>query len=526
MKPRMSLDAPSGAVPTGPAAAGDPSGNGRVAGVDRTNNPPPSGRPNHTGVEAGRPARLPWLAGNARIARLSPRARRLALAGTIALALVIGVVAVMGRRHRAAPQAASGGMAGMPGMEGTQGMEGMAGMSVTQNGSVKLTAAQIRQFGVTFGTVDVRPLTAETRTTGVVTFDETRIAQVAPKFGGFVERLYVNSTGQPVRRGQPLLEIYSPELVAAQQELLLAGQLQRDIGGSAVPGVPGNTTDLVAAAKRRLQLWDISEGQVDEILRTKRVRRTLTLFAPVSGVVVDKKVLQGQATMPGEALYTIADLGDVWVDVQLREADAAAVRPGSGVDLEVTGLPGRTFKGRVAYVYPTLDSMSRAVRGRVVVSNTGGVLKPGMYATVRLATPSRSALTVPSAAVLRTGERNVVFMDMGNGELMPKDVEIGRTAGDYTEILAGLEPGQRVVTSAQFLLDSESNLGEVMKAMMGQMGAGDKANMGGMKDMPGMEMPGMSTGGAMTDKGADTRGMSNMPGMKMPAATPPVSPRR
>jgi Cu(I)/Ag(I) efflux system membrane fusion protein len=372
-------------------------------------------------------------------------------------------------------------------------MKGMAGMSVSSDGNVTVTADQIRQFGITFGTAEVRPLVAETRTTGVVTFDETHVTQVAPKIGGFVERLFVNATGQRVSRGQPLLEIYSPELVSAQQELLVAGQLQRDIGRSSVPGVPGSTTDLVAAARRRLQLWDISENQVDEVLRTGRVRRTLTLYAPASGVVVQKNVLQGQAISPGEALYTLANLSDVWVEVQLRASDAAAVRAGSGADIEVTGLPGHAFKGRVAYVYPTLDSTSRAIRARVEVSNSEGLLKPGMYATVRLSTPSRSALTVPSSAVLRTGERNVVFMDMGKGELMPMDVELGRTAGEYTEVLAGLEPGQRVVTSAQFLLDSESNLGEVMKAMIGQMGAGDKANVSDMKDMPGMTMPAAAT---------------------------------
>jgi membrane fusion protein, copper/silver efflux system len=451
---------------------------------------------------------------------LSVRARRMTLAGAIGVVLLVAVVLIVARRHTAASTPAAGAMAGMPGMAGSQDMKGMAGMNVTENGSVKLTADQVRKFGITFGTAEIRPLTAETRTTGVITFDETRIAQVAPKFSGFAERLYVNFTGQPVRRGQPLLEIYSPELVAAQQELLLAGQLQRDIGRSPVPGVSGNSGDLLAAAKRRLQLWDISDGQIDEILRTGRSRRTLTMFAPVSGVVVEKKVLQGQAIMVGEPLYTIADLSDVWVDVQLREADAAAVTPGSGAAIEVSGLPGRTFDGRVTYVYPTLDSVSRALRARVVVINSGGILKPGMYATVRLLTPGRSALTVPNSAVLRTGERNVVFVDMGNGELMPHDVEIGRTATDYMEILSGLEAGQRVVTSAQFLLDSESNLGEVMKAMVGQMGAGDKRN---MADMPGMNMPAKNGGTSeMNDKGADVRGMANMPGVK----TPPTSPKR
>lgn len=457
-----------------------------------------------------------------RVSTLSARSRRLALIGGLAgaLAIVILIVAISKSRQTA-------NSAAVASSQTMQGMSGMAGMSVAQNGSVQLTADQIRQFGITFGTAEIRPLIGETRTTGVVTFDETRIAQVAPKFGGFVERLYVNFTGQAVRRGQPLLEIYSPDLVAAQQELLLAGQLERSIGRSAVPGVPGSATDLVAAAKRRLQLWDVSEGQIEQILRTGGVRRTLTLFAPVSGIVVDKKVLQGQATMPGQQLYTIADVSQVWVDVQLREADAASVQIGSGANIEVAGLPGRTFSGRVTYVYPTLDSLSRSVRARVAAANPYNLLKPGMYATVRLTTPSRSAITVPSTAVLRTGDRNVVFVDMGNAQLMPHDVELGRTAGDYTEILAGLEPGQRVVTSAQFLLDSESNLGEVMKAMMGQMNSGDVSKMQNMSNMPGMAMPGTNTGAGtpMNDKGAQLKGMQNMPGMKMPPSSPPP-PRR
>ncbi len=420
------------------------------------------------------------------------------VAGVVAVVVVVWAVASRDRAWTTTPAG------------GKVGMEGMPGMSMTEGGSVRLTSAQIRQFGITFGTVELRPLTSEVRTTGVVTFNETRAAQVAPKFGGFVERLYVNFTGQPVRRGQPLMEVYSPDLVAAQQELLLAGQLQRDIGRTAVPGVPASTTNLVDAARRRLRLWDVSEGQIDEILRTGRVSRTLTLFSPASGVVTEKRAVQGQSFMPGERLYTIVDLSDVWVDVQVREMDAADVRVGSGADVEFAGLSGRTFKGFVAYVYPMLDSASRAVRARVSITNTpDNALKPGMYATVRLRTPGRTALTVPSSAVLRTGERNIVFVDMGGGALMPHDVELGRRAGEHTEVLAGVEPGQRVVTSAQFLLDSESNLAEVMRAMMGQMGAGDT------KDMPGMDMPGME----MEGKGAD---MKNMPGMApRPSAAPP-----
>lgn len=434
---------------------------------------------------------------------ISWRSRRIQIgSATVVLAAIVAVV-LTGRRGQ--NQAGTSGA----GRGGVQSMSGMAGMNMASGVGVTLTADQIRQFGVTFGSVEVRPLTSETRATGVVMVDETAITQVVLKFGGFVEGLHVNFTGQPVRRGDPLLDIYSPELVAAQQELLLASQLQREVGRSAIPGLPGGTTDLVDAARRRLRLWDISDAQIEEVTRSGRARRTLTLYAPSSGVVVDKKVVEGQSVQPGDHLYTIADLSAVWIEVALREIDAAAVRKGTAADIELASLPGRPFKGRVAFIYPTLDSASRTVRARVVVANTTGVLKPGMYATVRLATPSRSALTVPNTAILRTGERNVVFVDMGQGQLMPNDVELGRTAGGYTEVLGGLEPGQRVVTSAQFLLDSESNLGEVMRAMMGQMGSGDVGRAGKMSNMPGMKAP----SAPMNDKGADMRGM---PGMKTP----------
>lgn len=369
----------------------------------------------------------------------------------------------------------------------SQGMAGMGGMTTASNGSVRVTAEQIRQFGITFGTAEIRAMTTETRTTGVVAVDEARVAQVAPKIGGFVEKLYVNATGQRVSRGQPMLELYSTDLVAAQQELLLSAQLQRDMGRSAVPGVPGNTGDLVAASRRRLQLLDISENQIDAIVRTGQVRRTLTLYAPVSGVVIAKRVLEGQAIMPGEALFTVADLSGVWIDMQVREADASGVQVGSRADIQVTAIPERVLKGTVAYVYPTLDSITRGVRARVAIANSDGALKPGMYATVRILTRTRSALTVPSSALLRTGERNVVFTDLGKGELMPMDVQVGRTAGEFTEIVSGLATGSRVVTSAQFLLDSESNLGEVMKSMLAQPGgtaAGGASDMTGMKGMP------------------------------------------
>lgn len=442
-------------------------------------------------------------------------ARRLVI--STAVLVVVGAITWAAVARREAPTrpaaTARGDMPGMEGTQGSDGMEGMGGMSVGADGAVRLTAAQLRDFGVTFGSAEVRTLATDVRATGTVTVDETRITQVAPRFAGFAERLYVDFTGQPVRRGQPLLEVYAPELIAAQQELLVARRLDRALDESVVPGMPAGTSDLLAAARRRLQLWNISDVQIDEVLRTGRVRRTLTLYAPASGVVTEKQVVRGQAFETGTPLYTIADLSQVWIDVELREADAGAVRPGTGADIELAALAGRPLKGRVSFVYPTLDSATRSIRARVSVANASLMLKPGMYATVRLSSQSREALTVPTPAVIRTGERSIVFVDMGTAGLMPHEVEIGRTTADYIEVLAGIEPGQRVVTSAQFLLESESNLGEVMKAMMGQMGAG---GMGDMKNMPGMTMPGMDMkGGAAGSRGAQG-GMRDMPGMKTP----------
>ena len=431
---------------------------------------------------------------------LPGRTRRWLVGGVIAalaLLVTIGIAAMRNDEEEPRGQARPAGMTGMEGMQGMEGMEGMEGMDMSTDGSVRLTAAQMQEFGITFDFAEQRTLSDEVRTVGIVAFDETRMAQVSPKFSGFVERLYVDFTGKPVRAGQPLLEIYSPDLVAAQEELLLAGRLQRTMGESSVPGVSGDSPNLVEAARRRLRLWDISEAQIDQILRTGRVRRTLTLHSPVSGVVVEKQVLRGQAVQSGQMLYTIADLSEVWVEAELREADAGTVREGAPATVELAAFPGRPIPGRVEYVYPTLQSESRTLKARIAIPNPGGRLKPGMYATVRLSSPSRTTLTVPSAAVVDTGERAVVFVDAGGGRIMPQEVETGRVSGDLAEILAGVEPGQRVVTSAQYILDSESNLAEVMKSMIGMTGEG--------MDMGGMEMEGMDM------KGHDMKGMKMPP---------------
>lgn len=384
--------------------------------------------------------------------------RRRALIAVAVVLLLAAASAVLLLRTRSRP---------VPGGGGMEGMAGMSGMGAGPAGTIQITADQIRTFGITFGTAERRVLTSDVRATGIVTVAEPRVTDVTPRFSGFVERLYVNATGQSVRRGQPLAAIYSPELVAAQQELLVARRLQHTVGQSGVPGVPTGTTDLTAAARQRLRLLDVSPSDIDELLRSGRVRRALTLRSPASGVVLEKNVVEGQAVQAGMKIYTLADLSEVWVDAELRETDAALVRVGSGVDVTLPAEPGRSIRGRIGFIYPTLDSTSRTVRARVIVPNGSGRLRPGMYATVRIVTPTRTALAVPEAAIIHTGERTMVFVDRGGGQLAPREVHTGSTGGGYTEITSGLSPGERVVTSAQFLLDSESNLAEVMKSMLG-----------------------------------------------------------
>ncbi len=417
------------------------------------------------------------------------------------IVLALGALVAVGVGAWSLTRGQSGSPAGATsaGRAGSDGMAGMAGMS--GDGSISLTADEIRSFGVTFGTAEPRELKALVRATGVVVLDETRVAQVTSKVGGFVERLDVDYTGQDVRRGQSLYALYSPDLVAAQEELLAAARLPDGVGATAVPGLPSGEGGLLDAARRRLRLWDVSDRQIDAVLRQGAPERTITFYSPVRGTVTEKRVVRGQAIEPGQPLYTIADLSVVWVEADLRESDAGAVAERSAAEIEFAAFPGRPVAGRVAFISPTLQGETRSVRARIEVPNPDGRLKPGMYGVVHLSTGGRRTLTVPAEAILRTGKRSLVFVDLRGGRLAARDVQTGRTAGGLTEILAGVEPGQRVVTSAQFLLESESNLGDIMRSMVGQAGSAA---------MPGMDMGGDS---ADQDKGADTR---DMPGMNMP----------
>lgn len=338
---------------------------------------------------------------------------------------------------------------------------------------VMLSEADQRRIGVTFAVAQLGPLAKEVRTVGQVTFDETRLQTISPKIDGWVDQLFVNATGQPIATGDPLLTIYSPMLVSAQEELLLAKRLARDVSAAGADA-QRNASELLASARRRLAYWDVPAGEIAAIERTEQVQKTLTLRSTASGHVLQKNVVAGQKIMAGDALYKVADLSTVWVESEVFEQDIANVRTGQMVHADFDAVPGRHLMGRISYIYPTLDPQTRTVRVRVVLPNPGLLLKPGMYATIVIAGTERTrVLTVPRSAVLSTGERSMVFVRDSSGHLTPREVALGGSNDLRIEVLRGLTAGETVVSSATFLVDAESNLGTAL---------------GGMGNMPGMDM--------------------------------------
>ncbi|MEP6495769.1 MAG: efflux RND transporter periplasmic adaptor subunit [bacterium] len=394
------------------------------------------------------------------------RRSRQVLRATAYAAVLFGAVAAVYFATRAktvvAPSMSSGSKAGV-----AASSDGDVGKSVM------LSNADARRIGVTYATATTGSLGGEVRTVGQITFDETHVQAISLKIDGWVEQLIVNATGQRVTAGQPLLTIYSPMLVSAQEELLLAKRLQADVSGAS-GDARQNAADLLVSSRRRLAYWDVPANEIAEIERTGDVHRTLTLRAPAGGYVLEKNVLAGQKVMAGDALYKVADLTTVWAEGEVFEQDIAAIRIGAAVDIDFESLPGKHRTGRISYIYPALNPETRTLRVRIVLSNPDLALKPGMYATIRIAGDQRAnVLTVPRSAVLSTGERSIVFVRDVNGKLVPREVALGGSNDERIEILRGLTVGETVVASATFLVDAESNLGTAL---------------GGMGNMPGMEV--------------------------------------
>jgi len=339
----------------------------------------------------------------------------------------------------------------------------------------------VQNMNIRTATVTRGPLRRVVRTVGVIEYNEPGLADVTTKFKGWVEQLYVNTTGQQVRRGEPLFEIYSPELYSAQREYVLALEGTNAPGGAALKG----------SARTKLRFFDISDEQIAELERTREPRKTLRIVSPQDGFVVEKAVVAGQMVDPGMRLYRLADLGLVWVQAQVYEQDLAHVRLGQEATVTLSCLPDREFRGRVTYVYPDVDEKTRTARIRMEFHNPGFLLKPGMFATVRILSElAPSVLLVPGTAVLRSGERNTVFVALAEGRFEPRTVTLGPQAEDDTwQVLTGLCEGERIVTSGQFLLDSESQLREAIQKMSGPKAAAPAASHEGHTAMPATTAP-------------------------------------
>lgn len=373
-----------------------------------------------------------------------------------------------------------GGQASMPGMSMPSGSETAAnsssaqGMQDMQNmtpGTVMLNPSTQQLIGVTYTTVRRSEMKRTIHTVGVVQMDDTKISRVHVKVAGWIEKVYLDYVGKLVKKGQPLFTLYSPDLVSTEQEYLIAQKGQEYLGKSPYAEVSAGADSLLRATRDRLRLWDISDAQIRALEKSGKAERALTLYSPINGFVMDRKAYEQAYVTPETELYDIMDLSTVWVYVDIYEYEAPYVHVGQLASMQLSYFPGKTYRGRVDYVYPTLDSATRTIKVRLEFPNPNFELRPNMYADVELKVDYGTQTLVPSEAVLNSGSSQVVFLAKPDGYFEPREIKIGDQFDGQTVVLAGLEPGEKIVSSGNFLIDSESRLGTAMQMM----------NMGGMQ---------------------------------------------
>jgi Cu(I)/Ag(I) efflux system membrane fusion protein len=341
-----------------------------------------------------------------------------------------------------------------------------------QGPGVKISVDRVQKLGVRTEAAATRVVSRSVRALGTIQVDERAQRTVSPRFEGWIQRLYVNATGEYVRRGQPLMEIYSPDLVAAQQEYLVATRGMAALK-DASPEVQANMRSLAEASLQRLRNWDIAEEELAQLRSEGKPRNALTLRAPASGVVLEKPSVQGMRFMPGEVLYRIADLSSVWLLADVFEQDLGLVRVGQAAKVRLNAYPEKVLEGKVAFIYPSVTAETRTAKVRIELRNPGQLLKPAMYASVELSAGGgqEKRLAVPDSAVLDSGTRQIVLVRRGEGLFEPREVKLGTRGDGYVEVLEGVKEGEAVVVSANFLIDAESNLKAAI-AGFGQQGQG------------------------------------------------------
>src|SRR5881409_196816 len=418
------------------------------------------------------------------------QSRTLLIGGVIA-ALIVGVVGGYFAAHV--------GMADMAGMQGKSMKDmpmkegDMKSMPTSPPGTIVIPAVTRQLIGVRTAPVSYAPLAQEIRAVGTVEYDERKLTKVNLRVSGWIEQVFINAIGQSVRAGQPMLTLYSPDLLATQDEYLLALKAQAQLEGSPLAEARQDAAALVASARERLRLWNLNDEQIAAVERRGKAERVLTVYAPSSGIVLKRQALPGNYVEPGTTLYELADLSTVWIHGDIYGSEITAVRLNQSAEVTFEAYPGETFRGKVAYIYPYLNEATRTIRVRMEFANPHLKLKPGMYGNVMLHVDAGRRLVVPKEAVLDSGLRQIVFLDLGQGVYQPYPVKLGRRSQDYVEVLEGIKEGDRVVTSANFLLDAESKLASAggMQAMMGQIGMADWQMRGAheakMEGMPGMK---------------------------------------
>jgi len=345
----------------------------------------------------------------------------------------------------------------------------------SDSNQIKISVDKVQKLGVRSEPAAMRSLDKVIKAVGRIEVDERRVFAIAPKFEGWVERLYVNATGQPVSKGQPLFDVYSPELVSAQREYAIATDAVKALKDAGADP-QASMKRLADASLARLKNWDISDEQVRALSQSGETRRTLTFRSPVSGIVMEKKAVQGMRFMPGDSLYQIADLSSVWIMADVYEQDIALVRPGSKAKVTLGAYPEQSFEGTITYVYPTLKAETRTVPVRLEIANPRQLLKPAMFAQVELPVGGKAkVLTVPLSAVIDSGTRQIVLIQRAEGRFEPRVVRLGSRTDNYVEVMDGINEGEQVVVAANFLIDAESNL----KAAIGGFGTSGQSSVPG-----------------------------------------------
>jgi Cu(I)/Ag(I) efflux system membrane fusion protein len=386
-------------------------------------------------------------------------------AATVSIVLLASVGLVSCSRGPASTQHSDASHAGPSQTAPEAGHQDHAAPEPTHEGyvagyaPVELDPERVQAMGIRTERVAARPFTSTLRTVGIVEIDETRVAHVQTKFEGWIENLHVDFVGKPVTAGQPLFSVYSPELVAAQEEYVLAlKSAEGDREGPMAAEIDRWSRSLVDAARRRLARWDIPAVEIERLERERTPRRALTINSPVSGIVLKKTAVRGMNVEPGMDMFTIADFSRVWVQADVYERDMPYVRVGQSARLSLEALPGRTLHGRVEFISPTVDETTRTVKVRLEFENRRGLLKPGMYTTAELTLDMGRGLALPEEALIDTGQQKIVFVARGGGRFEPREVQLGSKVDSFYQVLSGLAAGEEVATSAQFLLDSESRL--------------------------------------------------------------------